>query len=142
MLVPLAVDPSDEIPRLAATRAITDRLKRATAWTGIDALLAALDGAPPALVALASAYVKIGRLANLIATNVPGPRETRWLGDARVEALYPLVPIAGGIGLGVAVFSYDGWLHVGLNADARRRVDLEKLRRAIEDAFAALAASA
>jgi WS/DGAT/MGAT family acyltransferase len=142
MLVPLAVDPSDEIPRLAATRAITDRLKRATAWTGIDALLAALDGAPPALVALASAYVKIGRLANLIATNVPGPRETRWLGDARVDALYPLVPIAGGIGLGVAVFSYDGWLHVGLNADARRRVDLEKLRRAIEDAFQALAASA
>jgi WS/DGAT/MGAT family acyltransferase len=140
MLVPLAVDPAEEIPRLAATRAITERLKQRTAWTGIDALLAALDGAPPALVAFASAHVRIGRLANLITTNVPGPRETRWLGDARVEALYPLVPIAGGIGLGVAVFSYDGWLHVGLNADAQRLSDLEKLRRGIEDAFQALAA--
>jgi WS/DGAT/MGAT family acyltransferase len=142
MLVPLAVDPVEEVPRLAATRAITERLKQGSAWTGIDALLAALEGAPPALVAFASARIRVGRLANLIATNVPGPRETRWLGDARVEALHPLVPIAGGIGLGVAVFSYDGWLHVGLNADARRLPDLDKLRRGIEDAFQALAAGA
>jgi WS/DGAT/MGAT family acyltransferase len=142
MLVPLAVDPADEVPRLAAMRATTDRLKQGAAWTGIDALLAALDGAPPALVAFASARIRIGRLANLIATNVPGPRETRWLGGARVEALYPLVPIAGGIGLGVAIFSYDDWLHVGLTADARRTTDLDKLRRGIEDAFQALVAGA
>jgi len=142
MLVPLAVDPADEVPRLAATRAITERLKQGAAWTGIDALLSALDGAPPALVALAGRRLGVARIANLVATNVPGPRETRWLAGARVESLHPIVPIAAGLGLGLAVFSYDGWLHVGLNGDADLLPDLGKLRQAIEDAFGALVAGA
>jgi hypothetical protein len=45
------------------------------------------------------------------------------------------------MGLGLAVFSYDGWLHVGLNADAERVPHLEKLERGIEEAFAALLGS-
>jgi hypothetical protein len=80
----------------------------------------------------------IGRLANVISTNVPGPRETRWLCGQRVEALYPIVPITDGIGLGIAVFSYAGTLYVGINADADLVPDLEKLRSGIETAFAEL----
>jgi WS/DGAT/MGAT family acyltransferase len=139
MLVPLCVDLPEEAPRLAATRAITDRLKQRADWTGIDALLAALDELPPPLVALLGSGLRLGRLANLIATNVPGPRETRWLAGRRVEALHGIVPIIDGIGLGVAVFSYDGWLHVALNADADLLPDLDKLRNGIEVAFARLA---
>jgi len=135
MLVPLCVDVLEERPRLAATRAITERLKTSAAWTGLDALLGALDGLPAPLVAWAGAGLRPGRLANLVATNVPGPRETRWLAGRRVEALYPIVPIIDGIGLGVAVFSYDEVLHVGLNADAVLLPDLDKLRHGIETAF-------
>jgi WS/DGAT/MGAT family acyltransferase len=142
MLVPLAVDPHEEVPRLAATRALTERLKTSSAWTGIDALLGALDGMPPALVAMVGQSLSLGVLANVISTNVPGPRETRWLCGKRVEALYPIVPIVDGIGLGLAVFSYDGSLHVGLNADAGLVPDLEKLEQGILEAFAALLASA
>lgn len=138
MLVPLAADLGEEVPRLAATRAITDRLKSSGAWVGIDALLAFLDALPPPLVALVGRQLRLGQLANVVATNVPGPRETRYLGGARVEALYPIVPIVDGLGLGLAVFSYDGWLHVGLNADADAVPDLEKLQRAVEEAFAQL----
>jgi hypothetical protein len=57
-----------------------------------------------------------------------------------VEALHPIVPIVDGIGLGLAVFSYDGMLHVGLNADPRLVPDLEKLGQGIEEAFTALSA--
>ena len=141
MLVPLAVDPADEGARLAATRAATERLKANGAWTGIDALLELVDGLPAPLVALVGRRLRLGRLANVIATNVPGPRETRWLCGARVAELRPLVPICDGMGLGLAVFSYDGWLHVGLNADADRVANLEKLERAIEESFAALVGS-
>jgi WS/DGAT/MGAT family acyltransferase len=142
MLVPLCVDLAEEVPRLAATRAITDRLKERAAWTGLDALLAALDEAPPPLVALLGSALRVGRLANVIATNVPGPRETRWLAGHRVEQIHGIVPITDGIGLGLAVFSYDGALHVGLNADAGLVPDLEKLRHGIETAFERLARSA
>ena len=135
MLVPLCVDAADEVPRLAATRATTDRLKRSQAWTGIDALLGALDDLPAPLVALMGGGMRLGRLANVIATNVPGPRETRWLAGQRVEALYPVVPITDGLGLGLAVFSYDGSLHVGLNACAELVPDLDKLRVGIEQSF-------
>jgi WS/DGAT/MGAT family acyltransferase len=141
LLVPLCVDLGEEVPRLAATRAVTERLKQNAAWTGIDALLGALDELPPPLVAMVGSRLRVGRLANLVATNVPGPRETRWLAGRRVEALYPIVPITDGIGLGLAVFSYDGWLHVGLNADADAVPDLDKLRHGIEVAFERLARS-
>jgi hypothetical protein len=139
MLVPLCVDLADEVPRLAATRAMTQRLKEHAAWTGLDTLLGALDEAPAPLVALLGQSLRLGRLANVVATNVPGPRETRWLAGQRVEALYPIVPITDGIGLGLAVFSYDGWLHVGLNGDADLLPDLEKLRNGIETSFERLA---
>jgi len=142
MLVPLAVDPTSEVARLAATRAATDRLKGAGAWTGIDALLELVDGLPASLVASVGQRLSLGRLANVIATNVPGPKQTRWLCGVRALELRPLVPIADGLGLGLAVFSYDGQLHIGLAADADLVPDLEKLERSLEEAFAALLGSA
>jgi hypothetical protein len=142
MLVPLAADPPDEAARLAATCAVTGRLKTSGAWTGIDALLELVDALPAPLVAAVGRRLRLGRLANLIATNVPGPKETRWLCGAKVEELRPLVPIADGMGLGLAVFSYDGRLHVGLNADPELVPDLEKLERGLEEAFSALLGSA
>jgi WS/DGAT/MGAT family acyltransferase len=142
MLVPLAVDPVGEVPRLAATRAATERLKTSAAWAAIDALLEWVDGLPPALVATFGQRLSLGRLANVIATNVPGPQETRWLCGARVLELRPLVPIADGLGLGVAVLSYDGWLQFGLVADADRMPDLEKLEQALEETFASLLGAA
>jgi WS/DGAT/MGAT family acyltransferase len=141
LLVPLPVDLACETARLAATRSLTERLKAGSDWVGIDAVLGLLDALPPPLVALAGRQLRIGRLANLIATNVPGPPETRFLCEAKVEALYPIVPIVDGIGLGVAVFSYAGWLQIGVNADGVRLHDVETLARGIEEAFEALLAA-
>jgi len=142
LLVPLAVDPTSEVPRLAATRAITERLKSGAAWAGIDHLLSALEDAPPPLVAAMGSRLSVGHIANVVATNVPGPRETRWLGAHRVQELRPIVPIVDGIGLGLAVFSYDGGLHVGLNADPELVPDLEKLQQGVEEAFSDLVGGA
>ena len=73
---------------------------------------------------------------------MPGPKQTRWLCGARALELRPLVPLADGLGLGLAVFSYDGWLHIGLAADADLLPDLEKLEQSLEEAFASLLGSA
>ncbi len=140
ILVPLAVDLEDEVVRLRATRAITEALKNSGAWTGIDSLLQLLEDLPPGLVAAFGRGLRNLRIANVIATNVPGPREPRFLCGRRVEAIHPIVPIADGLGLGLAVFSYDGTLFVGLNADPGLVPDLEKLGCAIESAFSELLA--
>jgi WS/DGAT/MGAT family acyltransferase len=142
MLVPLAVDPAQEVARLAATRASVERLKSRATWTGIDALLELADGLPAPVVAAVGRQLRLRPLANVIATNVPGPRESRYLCGARVAALYPVVPIVDWIGLGLAVFSYEDSLYVGLHADADLVPNLEKLGRGIEEAFAALAGGA
>jgi WS/DGAT/MGAT family acyltransferase len=142
MLVPLAVDLEDDVARLAATRSITERLKSASAWTHIDSLLQRLDDLPPGLVAAFGRRLGGVRIANLVATNVSGPREPRFLCGRRVESMFPIVPITDGLGLGLAVLSYHDRLHVGLNADPALVPDLEKLGHAIEHAFSELRARA
>jgi len=135
ILVPLAVDLEDESTRLVATRALMERLKRASAWTGIDALLQRLEDLPAGLVAALARALGNVRIANLVATNVPGPREPRFLCGRPVQAIYPIVPITDGLGLGLAVLSYHDALYVGLNADPALVPDLEKLGLGIELAF-------
>ena len=78
------------------------------------------------------------RIANLVLTNVPGPLEIRYLCGREVVSIDPLVPIVDGMGLGIAVLSYAGKLHVGLHADAAGVPDLDKLRLALEESFSSL----
>ena len=47
-------------------------------------------------------------------TNVPGPQSPLYLLGARMQEIYPLVPLAGNQGLGIALFSYDGGLYWAL----------------------------
>src|SRR5690606_17151240 len=72
---------------------------------------------------------------NLVVTNVPGPQVPLYLLGARMEEIYPLVPLFARLGLGVALFSYAGRLHWGFNADWDVVPDLHDFGRAIEDAF-------
>jgi WS/DGAT/MGAT family acyltransferase len=141
LLVPLVVEPDEETERLALTASITRRLKQARGHSGVATLLAAADLLPAPVVAWAGSHVRIPTVASVIATNVRGPAQPRYLCGRRVEALYPIVPLVDGLGLGLAVLSYGGTLHVGLNADADRVPDLEKLAAGIVESFARLRAS-
>jgi hypothetical protein len=41
------------------------------------------------------------------------------MGPAKLERLYPLVPLFARQSVGIALVTYDGGLYVGLNADRR-----------------------
>ena len=71
-------------------------------------------------------------------TNVPGPQFPLYLLDARVEATYPLVPLWESHGLGVALFSYDGMVSWGINADYAIMPDVGRFGDAILESFAEL----
>jgi hypothetical protein len=77
---------------------------------------------------------------NIVVTNVPGPRVPVHLLGARLVEIYPLVPLFANQGLGIALFSYDGRLFWGLNADWDRLPDLHDVALALQHEFAAVCA--
>ncbi|HZU60570.1 MAG TPA: WS/DGAT domain-containing protein, partial [Solirubrobacteraceae bacterium] len=83
------------------------------------------------------------RLFNLVVTNVPGPQIPLYLLGHRLQAIYPMVPLAKNTALGVAIMSYHGQMNFGLSADYDSLADLEtladELRSAIRDLVEAAA---
>jgi diacylglycerol O-acyltransferase len=69
-------------------------------------------------------------------TNVPGPQFPLYLQGSRMLAMYPQVPLLQGLGLCIALISYDGKLCWGFNADPRLVPDLDAFLAAIRSSQA------
>jgi diacylglycerol O-acyltransferase len=72
---------------------------------------------------------------NLIISNVPGPREARYFGGARMLATYPISGIAPMNALNVTVYSYDGELYFGLVSGRRALPHLHDLKLCIDEIY-------
>lgn len=132
-----AADPRD---RVAAIHEQTLRLKESRQALGVDMLMAAAEYAPAGIVSLGSQLVS-GPI-NSIVTNVPGPQFPLYMLGARLLAMFPQVPLFDGIGLGIALMSYDGQLYWGFTADYDRVGDLDVFVAGVGSSFAELAAAA
>jgi CBS-domain-containing membrane protein len=80
-------------------------------------------------------------LVHTVCTNIPGPRETRYVLGERVLEIHPIVPLAASIGLGFAIFSYDGKLSIAATADAGLVPDADRLPEALNASAEELRAS-
>ncbi|MGN6132490.1 MAG: WS/DGAT domain-containing protein, partial [Nocardioidaceae bacterium] len=67
-----------------------------------------------------------------VTTNVPGPREPRYLAGSRITAMHGWVPTSGDQTLGTSIFTYDGHVHVGFKVDTATIPDPERLLAAFE----------
>jgi hypothetical protein len=111
----------------------------ALAWTHLGGL------APPPVLAQVARFQSAWRYMNLVVTNIPGSREPLYLLGRRMAEWYPLVPLAQGQTLGVAIQSYAGTVGIGLLGDAEALRDLPVVAAAIPralDELVALAAGA
>ena len=70
--------------------------------------------------------------ANLVISNVPGPKVPLYLAGAKMLGYYPLSIVVHGMALNITVHSYAGQLDFGLIACARAVADLAPLAQAIE----------
>jgi WS/DGAT/MGAT family acyltransferase len=144
-LVDLPVEESDPRLRHEQVCAVTRSLKRSSQTQGAAALARVTAWTSTALLARAARLIPRARPFNLLVTNVPGPQIPLWLLDGRLEAAYPLAPLFRDQVLGIALFSYAGRLHWGLNADRACVPDLALFRdcvlRASEELQAAARAS-
>jgi diacylglycerol O-acyltransferase / wax synthase len=142
LFVHLPVAEPDAGRRYLVTVAEAEKRKRGDQARGGAGLVALSGLAPPILHAVFARSAFASRLFNLTVTNVPGPRVPLYAFGARMQEVLPLVPLAAGHAVGVAVVSYDGRVFFGLNGDERTMRDLDVLAHGIETAIGELRALA
>ncbi len=142
MLPMLPVGIHDPLERLAAVREEMDRTKSSDQGQAFHQFIQLANNAPAAFHALAGVGGMPAGMINLVCTNVPGPLIPLYGSGHRLLASWPLLPLAGDLGLGIAITSYDKSLYIGVMADPATVPDVELVRDLIDDEFQRLRATA
>ena len=80
--------------------------------------------------------VKIfGMKATAVMTNVPGPREVRYLAGKAIDGLMFWVPQSGKLGLGVSIMSYNNKVLFGIATDVGFVPDPQTIITGFHDEF-------
>ena len=138
-IVRLPIGEAEPAAQLERIRTITEELKRSRQALGVETMMAVAEWTPAVLLSL-GARAASGPI-NMIVTNVPGPQVPLYLLGCRLLEVFPQVPLLQTTGLGVALFSIDGKLCWGFNADYELIPDLRYFVRAIEASLGRLAAA-
>jgi diacylglycerol O-acyltransferase len=133
----LPVGEANPLRRLERIAASMRELKRSRQAALTFGLLAAVGMAPVALQRMALEL--FSRKATTVATNVPGPQMPLYLAGCEVKELMFWVPQNGTIGMGLSILSYNGRVHFGLIADAKRVPDPEPIVQRFVNEFEKLA---
>ena len=126
-IVPMPLCDPSPLGQLAAITRQTGELKHSNQAIAIEMMMAAAEEVP-ALLKLAARATQ-GQIS-MVVTNVPGPTVPLYLLGCKALSMQPLVPLFPGVGIGVAILSYDGTLFWGFQADYDHVPDL---RRFVED---------
>ncbi len=137
LLAELPVSEPDPIERLHKVIAVTTKLKNESNQTAGAELLEDVANLTTRRLILAISRAAIRRRAySVVVTNVPGPPFELNLLGAPMKRIFPLVPIPPTQNLGIALFSYNGWLCWGFNADWERFPHVHEFVEHLEAAFA------
>lgn len=68
-----------------------------------------------------------GNKTSAVMSNVPGPREARYIAGARIKEQMFWVPQTGDLGIGLSIISYGGQIQFGLIGDSRLLPDPERI---------------
>jgi diacylglycerol O-acyltransferase len=146
MLVSLATNVEDPVERLQMIRASSRAARARERIRGGHLLEDIAQVTPPAVasrvVRWASGLGVFDRLPpafNLTVSSVKGPPGALWCAGSRVDALYPVGPVAEGAGLNVTTMTYLGQLHFGILGCRRLAPDVQDLAIMVDDSMAELA---
>jgi WS/DGAT/MGAT family acyltransferase len=142
MIAPLYAGIADPVERLNAERAAMARLKGLDQAGGLHALTLLADALPPPLQSFYSRFDVPNTVLNTVSTNVPGPQIPMYLGGQELKAWYPMGPLGAGMGLFVAILSYNQKLTFGATVDPKLMPDVWFFAQCLRESFEELAASA
>jgi diacylglycerol O-acyltransferase len=135
MIASLPIGDADARTRLSLVRETTEQVKSSRQAMGAEVLAAVSEWTLPTLLTLAARLATRSRAYNMVVTNVPGPQIPLYLLGSRMIAPFPLVPLFNNQALGIALFSYDGRLCWGFNADWDLIPDLHDFVKAVRASF-------
>ncbi len=139
-LVRLPLDEEDPLMQLERIHETTRELKESHQALGAELILEVMNRMPNGLVSL-GAQAAAGTM-NSVVTNVPGPQFPLYMLGSEMVAMYPQVPLLAGVGLGIALVSYNGQVCWGFNADLGLVPDLSTFVEMIIASFERVAAAA
>jgi WS/DGAT/MGAT family acyltransferase len=142
MLAALPLDEANPARRLQRVVETTQRLKHSHQVEASELIEELSDWTATAVLTQMIRFAAARRAYNLVVTNVPGPPLSLYLLGARLRESYPMVPLFANQGLGIALFSYDGGLYWGINADWDALPDLHDYVDALGAGFAELSKAA
>lgn len=135
MVADLPVHLDDPVERLRAVRETMADLKESRQAVGAEVLTAIAEWTVPNLLVQAVRMAERARPYNLVVTNVPGPQIPLYLLGCEMLTTYPVVPLFRSQALVVGLFSYNGGLYWGLNADWEAIPDLHDFVEYVETSF-------
>ncbi|MFN8036878.1 MAG: wax ester/triacylglycerol synthase family O-acyltransferase [Acidimicrobiia bacterium] len=134
MFAELPVGIDEPVARLAAVREQMAALKESKQIEASEVVTTASGWSPPMGAALGARLVVHNQhRIETVTTNVPGPQFPLFACGRKMESLYPFVPIAGKVRVGVAILSYDGGVGFGVTGDYDGAPDIVVLAAGIED---------
>jgi diacylglycerol O-acyltransferase len=139
--VPLEpLPPLERLRRTARAAEPRRRSGRAIATTFVMRVIGLL---PPALHRQAARAMYNGRFFAAIVSNMPGPSAELTMGGGHIQDVYPILPLAAEVPLGVGTLGWNGQLCLSAIADPARVPDAgglaERMVEAIEDMVALVA---
>jgi WS/DGAT/MGAT family acyltransferase len=134
-IVNLPLEEKDPVRAFERIHATTEELKKSNQALGAETLTQATEWTGTTLLSLGAQIARVGRLFNIVVTNVPGPQLPLYLLGSRMLEIHPVVPLFGNLSMGIALFSYDGTLHWGVMADRDLVPDLHDFVLALEESF-------
>jgi WS/DGAT/MGAT family acyltransferase len=123
--VRLPVGVEDPVLVLREVSLDTKRNKAQHQELAAGVFLQLLEPLPQSLLARGAGLIQHQPFFNLIVTNVPGPTIPLYVLGAKLLEAFPIVPLAGNQGLGVAALSYEGQLNLGVFSDPTICPDIE-----------------
>jgi hypothetical protein len=139
-LVELPIGEEDPGTRYNLIKERTRNLKDTNQALGAATIVELSSGTPITLLSLANRVVgsKI-RPFNMTVTNIPGPQFPMYLLESEMLGNYPMVPLWAQHGIGLALFSYNGKLLWGIQADYTALPDTQAFIEALHLSFRELA---
>jgi diacylglycerol O-acyltransferase / wax synthase len=127
MMAPLPLWCEDPVERLEFIHSRMGDLKDSRQAMGASLMTELTGFAPPTIAGQAARLQARQRFFNLVVTNIPGPQFPLYCLGREMEAVIPMVPLAGNQAVCFAIMSYNGQVNFGLTGDYDAMPDLDAL---------------